>query len=61
MAQETEELMSKLASYEEKIKDYEERKNKFLEWVEHGEPNPVFKRLYKRKFDEIFNDVTRKV
>ena len=61
MTAEIEELKAKLADCEEKIKDFEERKKKFLEWVEHGEPNPVFKRLHKRKFDEIFNDIVRKV
>ena len=48
-------MANDLQELEEKIKSYEEKKKKFMEWIEQGEPNPVFKRLYKRKFAEIFN------
>jgi hypothetical protein len=41
---------------EELIKNFEEKKQKFLDWIETGEPNPVFKRLYRRKFKEIFDE-----
>ncbi|MBI3026896.1 hypothetical protein HYY70_02180 [Candidatus Woesearchaeota archaeon] len=61
MSDEIEELRKKIAEHEEKIKDYEEKKKKFLEWVAYGEPNPVFKRLYRRKFMEIFEGIKKRV
>ena len=61
MTNEVEELKENIKMYEKKIKDYEDKKKKFLEWVEHGEPNPVFKRLYRRKFKEIFEGIKKNV
>lgn len=47
-------MTAEILELEEKVRNYEEKKRLFLEWIEKGEPNPVFKRLYKRKFTEIF-------
>ena len=49
-------LTGNVQELQEKIRTYEEKKKRFLEWIEKGEPNPVFKRLYKRKFAEIFEE-----
>ena len=59
MTTEIEELKEKINEFEKKIEDYEDKKKKFLEWVDYGEPNPVFKSLYKRKFKEIFEGIKK--
>ena len=59
MTTEIEELKEKINEFEKKIEDYEDKKKKFLEWIDYGEPNQVFKRLYKRKFKEIFEGINK--
>ena len=61
MTTEIEELKKIINDFEKKIEDYEDKKKRFLEWVDHGEPNPVFKKLYKRKFKEIFEGIKKNV
>jgi hypothetical protein len=49
-------MSDEIQQLKDKIEDYEQRKKIFMEWIENGEPNPVFKRLYKRKFTEILGE-----